>query len=226
MGMTTLGAVCAAAAALAWQYRRDARRARSWREGLLDGCDAVPELPGKRSVDPAGFVRFDGVASGVAVTVELIHDDAGFRKLPVLWLALTLSVEHGGPVAWSAMRRPQGTEFWSAADRLPHRLATPGAWPADVVVRAGRGFVPSAGVVETGTRFFADERSKELALSSRGVRCVSRVAEARRGEYLVLRKSRFDVDRVAPAQVCGLLELGLALCAAAGALRVPGRNEG
>jgi hypothetical protein len=138
------------------------------------------------------------------VDIALILDDAGYRKLPVLWLSATCSARLRTGASFDALAREQGTEFFSPAADLPVRIEPPSHWPAHVSLRADREADLPGAVAEAGMAFFASEESKELVVSPRGVRLVRRVGEARRPEYLVLRQARFDMASVEAEVVRGL----------------------
>jgi hypothetical protein len=214
MSVGALAAVCGLGLLLVWQYHREAQRAQRWRSQLLDDCAALPDLEARRSVDTHAFARLDGIYAGTPVAIELIHDDTGFRKLPVLWLSVTFATALPGLPAISATNRVQGTEFWTAADQLPHRVPAPEGCPNEVIVRtAVPGPLPPV-FTEAAVRFFGASTAKELVLSARGARLVCRAGEARRADYLVLRKSRFGFERVDAALARSLLDHGAALLAA------------
>lgn len=147
-----------------------------------------------------------GQFEGLPFELALIVDDAGYRKLPVLWLTATCAARLRSGGCFDALARPQGTEFFSPASELPVRLELPPSWPAHVVLRADREAVPPEAVAHAGEAFFSADDAKELVVSPRGVRLVQRVAEARRPEYLVLRQARFDLHRVDPETASGLVQ--------------------
>lgn len=182
-------------AGLAWQARRDHARARTWREGLLDNClDSVAR--GRVRIDRTGWPTLEGDADGCSATVALILDDAGCRKLPVLWLSVTLGVTLPLEAAYDALARQQGTEFYSPATDLPERLPLPSGWPPHVALRSDRALPIPAALAAAGAQLFLASGTKEIVVSPRGVRVISLVAEARRAEYVLLRRARFDLRRL------------------------------
>ena len=192
------------AGALSWQARRDQARARAWRALLFDDCGTLLARSASR-IDRAGWPLLEGEFEGMPTTLSLILDDAGYRKLPVLWLSATLSAPLRLEAVFDALAREQGTEFYSPAAELPVRLALPPGWPAHVSLRADRTAPLPATLATAGSRFLAAPEAKEIVVSPRGVRLLRLVGEGRRAEYLVLRRSRFDLERIDPAVVRGLL---------------------
>ncbi len=131
--------------------------------------------------------------------MALIPDTLTIRRLPQLWLAVTLkrslpSVR--GSVA--ILIRPSGSDYYSLTERMREQLPLPDGFPQECLIK-GEG---------TGAR--ADARSyrtvrcrpvfrsqiKELVVSNRGVRIVRQVAEGKRGEHLLLRQSVFEGARL------------------------------
>jgi hypothetical protein len=214
----------ALAGALAWLARRDHARARAWRSHLFDDCVGLLERTRVR-IDRTGWPVLEGDFEGLPVSLSLILDDAGYRKLPVLWLSVTLGARLALEAAFDALAREQGTEFYSPANELPERLPLPPEWPRHVSLRADRPAVTPAALALAGGRFFADAQAKEIVVSSRGVRMVRLVAEGRRAEYLVLRRSRFDLERLDPVLAGAVLAATSALARALAAEADDGRRR-
>jgi len=204
----------ALAGVLAWRTRRDQVQARAWRTSLFDDCGS---LLGRAVVrqDRAGWPLLEGDLAGLPVTLSLIFDDAGYRKLPVLWLSATVTAPLRVTGAFDALAREQGTEFFSPANELPVRLALPPGWSGHVSLRADRAVPMPGPLADFGTRYFAAPDAKEIVVSPRGLRLVRRVAESRRADYLVLRRARFEFERidagVVAAHLAELRELAQAL---------------
>lgn len=191
---------CALGGALAWQARRDHARARAWRTRLFDDCGTSLARSAIR-IDRTGWPALHGERDGMQATCSLVFDDLSYRKLPVLWLSVTLSTNIGIGASFDALAREQGTEFFSPAAELPVRLSLPDSWPRHISLRADREASLPPPLADLGARFFQSPQAKEIVLSPRGVRLVGFVAEGRRAEYLVLRRPRFDLVRIDPALV-------------------------
>ncbi|GAB6845233.1 hypothetical protein HNR00_004800 [Methylorubrum rhodinum] len=194
-----LGALAAlvalAAAAFCW---RQGRRAAAWRAGLLSGCTALFGAP-RLGRDRAGFATLDAVRDGMPVAVRLIPEALVHRRLPQLWLSVSLRCPLPVSATLDVLRRPAGVEFYAPAD-LPLRLDPPPGWPADTLVRGtGGADVLLRQAEPIIAKILADPRVKEVLVTPRGVRLVVQAAEGARGAYLLLRGSRFDLDGIPPA---------------------------
>ncbi|KQT61338.1 hypothetical protein ASG52_00140 [Methylobacterium sp. Leaf456] len=183
---------------------RQGRRSAAWRAGLFSDCAALLEAS-RLGRDRAGFATLDGSRDGMPVTVRLIPEALVHRRLPQLWLSVSLRCPLPTEATLDVLRRPAGAEFYAPAD-LPLRLDTPAGWPADTLVRGTSGAVALLRQVEPiFERILADPRVKEVLVTPRGLRLVVQAAEGARGAYLLLRGSRFDLDHVAPALLDGTL---------------------
>jgi hypothetical protein len=193
-------------ASLAWlsmRALRDHRSALAERSGLLDsaarlfsdakvtlGRDAFPvlvgHLPDRRSVK-----------------VELIADTLVFRRLPQLWLQVTLS-ETGirQRPSIGALARPTGAEFYSIVHDLPQWIEPPQT-EAPLLVR-GDGRASAHQIERVSALFrnlFSDPTVKEAAITPRGVRLIRQAAQGDRGSHLILRQTRFPVAAISPELV-------------------------
>lgn len=209
------------AGALAWLFRRDQLRARAWRAGLLaeaggllDECD--------RSVDALGFAVLRGRYRGHLFEVGLIADSVAVRRLPSLWLGVTLKAPIPGAATLDLLARAHNTEFYSPADGLPHRHPPPTDWPQHVLVKSDRAPVNLDLLGAEARSFFAEPRAKELLVTPRGVRLVYQLDQGRREEYLVLRSARFNTNGADPFLIESLMARALAVRAAlvAGGVRL------
>lgn len=187
------------AAVIANLALRDHRRALGARRKLFDECLGVLEDE-RWSAGGDGFPSLDGRAYGRAVTATLIPDTMVMRRLPQLWLSLTMLETNARAPSLSLLARYSGNEFYAATLDLPHRIEPPAGLPLDVLVR-GDGRMAEALCHELAPVFaklLADPRVKEITLTAKGVRIVRQVAEGQRGEHLLLRQAVFGdavVDR-------------------------------
>lgn len=183
---------------------RQGRLSAAWRAGLFSECAALLEAP-RLGRDRAGFATLDGFRNGAPVAVRLIPEALVHRRLPQLWLSVSLRCPLPVNATLDVLRRPAGAEFYAPAD-LPLRLAPPAGWPADTLVRGTQGAEALLLRAEPIlAEILADPRVKEVLVTPRGLRLVVQAAEGARGAYLLLRGSRFDLDHVAPALLDGTL---------------------
>lgn len=186
---------------------REHRSIRGAREALLDECATVLEGP-EISLCGDGFPRLVGRDRGRSVHVQLISDTMVVRRLPQLWVSVTILERPRDIPSLAVLIRPAGYEFYSLTTSLTHALSTPAALPQEVLIRGSD--ARAEHLLERLTpglaTILADPRVKEVAMTSKGVRIIRQAAEGRRGEHLLLRQPMFDDAKVAASDLAQLLE--------------------
>lgn len=199
----------------AFLWRRWARRAADAREQpqWLFG-PAMEVLDGARAFhgESAGVAELSGTFEGQEVRVKAIADTLAMRKLPSLWLMVTLP----GPIPVGAtfdlMMRPSGPASFSRFDDLPVTVSLPEGFPEEAVVRTDdpSGMIPVTLVREHIVPFFGP-RAKELLVTPKGVRLVYLLAEADRARYGVFRQADFGGVSVSAELLAGMVRQLVAL---------------
>jgi hypothetical protein len=200
--------------ALTWIYRRDKRRAERDRQVLFDdarGLLADAEI--ERS--PRDYPKLRGRYRGHDVAIDAVVDTIAVRKLPSVWLRVTVMAEIPFAGVCDVMARAHNVEFYSPFGDLDHGVALPAGWPDHLSVKTDDPEkMPSAALVEPHIRIFADERMKELLVTPKGVRLVRQAAQGSRAEYMVLRQASFGPVVVPRAQLQTMLDAAVALAEA------------
>jgi hypothetical protein len=200
----TLAALLLAASAsvLLFFGRREARLAAAARHSILNPSIGVLDAA-KVEIDACGFPKMDGKFRGRAFRVALIPDTLTFRRLPQLWLDVTLrrSLPIDGGVA--ILVRQSGADYFSLTDHLNERLSPPENFP-DVCLIKGDG--PDARhILERIAPYVAallrDPHFKEIAVTPRGIRVMRQLAEGKRGDHLILRQIVFENAQLTPEQL-------------------------
>lgn len=156
--------------------------------------------------DRTGYGTLRGRFAGFPVEVRLIPEALVFRRLPQLWLSVSLHRSTGRSGTLDVLRRVTGGEFYAPGPELPARYPTPDGWPGETLVRGSRG----AGdlLLRAGApiaEILAEPRVKEVLLTPRGARIVSQLCQGERGAYLLLRENRFPISQVDPEYLQPLL---------------------
>lgn len=201
-GFGLLAFCLAGVAFIASLARRELRAELDVRRVMLD--DAA-SLVGDASVTIGrdGYPTLSGTSRGRRVSMEVVADSLVPRRLPQLWLKLTLlSPDAAARPSIGVLARPAGTEFYSRVLALPDLIRPTFSADFPLVMR-GRG-VTEAAMQTTGGLFrtmFADPTLKEAVITPRGVGLVRQIAEGDRGAHVLYRQMRFPVKRVPPALV-------------------------
>jgi hypothetical protein len=196
---------------LVWMYRRDRARIKAARAGFFRDCLDLFDAC-RVTQDAVDMPVLDGRYRGHRVRVEPIIDHVNLRKLPSLWLLVTLRAPtpYGGVLDF--LVRPQNTEFYSPSAALPVAIEPPPGWPAHAVLRTDQPeAMPPAEVIGRHIDFFADPRAKELVVTPRAIRLVYQASQAQRSHYLVLRQAEFADLTLDPARLRDMLDRAVAL---------------
>lgn len=149
---------------------------------------------------------------GHAFHVDAVVDTLTFRKLPALWLRVSLLAPLPGMATFDILVRSQNVEFYSPSAELPHRLEPRPGWPADAMVRTdNQGRLPDLAVLDRHIAMFQEPPIKELLITPKGVRIVRMLDQAKRAEYLVMRQAEFADAQVTAALLRDLMDRTIAL---------------
>lgn len=199
---------------LGLMYRRNSRALRAERGKLFDACLGLFDHH-RLTQDAAAWPVLVGSYDGHEVHVAPLVDDVTFRKVPSLWLLVTVKRDLPMSGTVDLLARAQNTEFYSPADGLPVRVVPPQEWPRQTTIKADRpaAELPLPVLDPHVKRFFGDPRAKEMLVTRHGVRMVYQAQGADRGEYLVLRRAVFREAKLPAKLVESLLDQAVQLCA-------------
>lgn len=200
-----LGAA-ALTAAVAVRVRRAQRSRAAARAAYFDSClPLLEEAEGR--LEPTGFPRVTGTWRGRPLDLRALPDTLTFRKLPALWLMVTLPTPMPVGATLDILRRPTGGEVFSAFHRLPVAIATPPDLPADAGLRTDDPTgLPPGQILAGQLTVLSDDRAKELVISPRGLRLVWLAEEADRSRYLLFRDAEMGQAPLDPGVVAPLLD--------------------
>jgi hypothetical protein len=179
-------ALAAAAVVFALLQRAQEKRAARRAEYLADVAGLFNDA--RLQVQPTGFPRLSGWHDGALCDLQVVPDTLSLRKLPALWVLVSLP----GPLpvtgATDLMLRPTGMETFTNFARLPVQVQLPEGFPADCAIRAeGWGAVALADALRWVLAAVEVDRLKEVLITPKGVRLVFLAEEADRGRYLLFR---------------------------------------
>ena len=144
--------------------------------------------------------------------LKTITDTLNTRKLPSLWLMITLKAPIPIKHKLDMMLRPAGPSTFSNFDFLPVVLPTPSGFPAQAVLRSDEEHAPfDINLLRPVLIYFKNPRAKELLATPNGLRLVTQLGEAERARYLVAREARFQSTTIDADDTKLALELLLAL---------------
>ncbi|HVJ40306.1 MAG TPA: hypothetical protein VM639_02365 [Dongiaceae bacterium] len=203
--------VAAAIAALVFIYRRDQRRLRARRSQLFKACRDLFEDVAERQ-DGLGYPILTGRYRGQRFHIDVVIDHIAVRKVPSLWLRVSLLAERPHLATLDILMRAQNVEFYSPANDLPHRIAVPEGWPAEAALHTDDpDHVLPTQVITPHLDFFRQPQAKEMLITPKGLRLVYQASQADKLHYQVLRQANFDLPVLAPDLLRDLLDRLIAL---------------
>lgn len=163
-------------------------------------------------VQPSGFARMSGVWSGARFDLQAVPDTLTFRKLPVLWVMVTLTEPTDLTAEAHIMARPGGNEVFSTFDRMPVSVALPDGFPAFCTLRCEKAAaLPGQALIAAQAPLFPSGEIKELVMSPKGLRLVVLAEQADRGAYLLFRDAEMGYSPFPPDRLLPLLQALLSL---------------
>jgi hypothetical protein len=196
---------------LGWIYRRDRGRLRALRGAIFaPSYDLFQSY--RVTQEGVDFPQLRGRYRDHEFSIDALVDMVAFRKLPSLWLRVSLLAAVPFRGTLDIMVRVQNVEFYSPAADLPHAIAAPAHWPAGAIVKTDDAEdMPPAELIDRHITFFAAPKAKEILVTPKGVRLVYQTDQGSRAEYLVLRTANFESPQVPAALMADLLDRAIAL---------------
>jgi hypothetical protein len=194
-------------------YRRENRQRRLLRAGLF-----APAYHLFRSyrVEQAGhdYPSLRGRYREHEFHADLVIDTLTFRKIPVLWLRVSLLQALPGLATTDLLVRAQNNEFYAPANDLPYHLPIPSHWPPGLTVKTeDPARAPSQDLLDAHLDFFAAPEAKEMLLTPKGVRLVRMLSQGKRADYMVLRVADFPDAVIDAAALVDCMDRCIALAA-------------
>ena len=153
-------------------------------------------------IQPNGFARMTAQTDGNAFDLQAIPDSLTFRKLPALWVMLTLPAPMPVKATLDIMARPAGNEPFSHFANLPQSLPCPPSLPDGTALRSDDATgVPPLELIAPHLAVFADPKVKELVISPKGLRLVILADEAERGRFLIFRDAEVGASPLPAARM-------------------------
>jgi len=200
-----------AIALLVMLYRRDRARLRSRRAQFFDGCLGLFQTCRVTQEGPA-YPQLSGRYCGQEVRLLPVIDDMAWRKVPVLWLKVTVLKGNAYGGVLDLLMRPGGVEVHSPSADLDYHLPLPQGWPEQALLCTDNpSSIPPLELLTPHMAVFADPYMKELVISPRGVRLVRMIWQASRLHYAVFREVRFEETRLDPEIAKSLLDAAIAI---------------
>jgi hypothetical protein len=190
---------------------RQLQRART--AGLFAEVSSVLTDVQSKPGEAEGSWIFAGRYQDATFHLRSIIDTLATRKLPSLWLQVTLQRAQPVSCTIDVMMRPAGLTSFSNFDFLAYTLAHPAGAPVEAVIKSDdrAAAVHCLPVLEKHFSLLQLPRAKELLISPNGLRLVVQIGEASRVRYGVFRQADFEGAAVTSERLAPILNGLLAL---------------
>lgn len=200
------------AALLARQLLDAMARKRAEPERMFGEARGVLEDARVEPGPTAGSCRLVGSYGSHDIQAQTVVDTLNVRKLPSLWLMVTIADPLPVKATFDLMMRPTGSSTFSNFDHLPATIERPQDFPEHAVVRTDdAAHVLPSHVIAPHLGPFFGPRAKELLITPKGLRMVVQLGEADRARYGVFRQAEFGGAKVDAALLRDCLDRLLAL---------------
>ena len=196
---------------LGWMYVRNRNAVRRERSKIFERCDVL-FTDAEITQDDINFPVLKGKYGDWHIKLEPIVDHIAVRKIPSIWLLVTVMTPIPFTGSLDFLVRPQNIEFYSPSSLLKTDLNIPEGWPKHAVLRTDdQHNIPPQHLLDPHIALFEEPKMKELLVTARGVRLVYQLDQAARSHYMVLRQLLFENFIIAPELAKHLLESAISI---------------
>jgi hypothetical protein len=192
------------------KYHHDASYKIQARSHVFDDCMALLQQA-HASQDKADLPVLQGSYAGYQVTLSIVEDTLGWRKLPPLWLLVKVAANKPSHGTLDMIVRPANNEFYSPSWQWDGNLAIPPNWPQHAILKYQESPTDVALLEHYVPELFADAKMKELLVTPTLVRLTYMVKQAERGEYLIMRNAVYENTPISREMVEVLLNQAIAI---------------
>lgn len=186
------------------RYKADARGR------IFDEC--LPLLANAHQrLDKANLPILEGDYDSYNVSMSIVEDTLGWRKVPPLWLLIKVDASMQTTGTLDYIVRPSNNEFYSPSWHWNGNLAIPENWPQHAILKYQHQAVDLALIDSFAPHLFADANMKELLVMPKFTRLTYMVKQAERGEYLIMRNAIYENTPISKNIVETLLKQAISI---------------
>jgi hypothetical protein len=185
-------------------YRADARGR------IFDDC--LPLLTKvQQRLDKANLPILKGDFDDYKVSLSIVEDTLGWRKVPPLWLLIKVEAKVLSSGTLDYIVRPSNNEFYSPSWQWNGNLTIPTNWPQHAILKYQHQSVDLTLIGYLIPKLFTDVNMKELLVTPHITRLTYMVKQAERGEYLIMRNAIYENTPIAKNIVEVLINQAVAI---------------
>ena len=210
MNVAVIALVAALGLLMFGKYQRDAKRKLLARSTVFDDCVTLLQQA-QISADKAHLPVLYGNYSGYKISLNIVEDTLGWRKLPPLWLLVKVVVNKPIQGSLDLIVRPANNEFYSPSWQWDGNLTIPNNWPQHAIIKYLHKPIDISLLEHIIPTLFSDLKMKELLIMPEFVRLTYMVKQANRGEYLIMRNAVYNDAPIARDTVENLIKQAVAI---------------
>jgi hypothetical protein len=185
-------------------YKSDAR------SRIFDDCSLLLH-DSHQSRDQADLPILQGNYEEYKVSLNIVEDTLGWRKVPPLWLLIKVEAKVLNSGSLDYIVRPSNNEFYSPSWQWNGNITIPQFWPQHAILKYKHQSVDLALLDQFVPKLFADTNMKELLITANMTRLTYMVKQAERGEYLIMRNAVYENTPISRNIVEMLLKQAVAI---------------
>lgn len=143
-------------------------------------------------LDKANLPILEGVYEGYQVSLSIVEDTIGWRKVPPLWLLIKVKANVQSIGSLDYIIRPSNNEFYSPSWQWNGNLPIPINWPQHAILKYQHQALDLALIESFIHPLFAEANMKEVLVTPNLVRLTYMIKQAERGEYLIMRNAIYE----------------------------------
>ena len=213
MNVAVIALVAALGLLMFGKYQRDTKYKILARGTVFDNCVTLLQQA-QISVDKAHLPVLYGNYSGYKISLNIVEDTLGWRKLPPLWSLVKVAVNKPIQGSLDLIVRPANNEFYSPSWQWDGNLTIPNNWPQHAIIKYLHKPIDISLLEHIIPTLFSDLKMKELLIMPEFVRLTYMVKQANRGEYLIMRNAVYNDVPLARDIVETLIKQAIAICQA------------
>jgi len=192
------------------KYSHDVRYKSDARRRIFDECSPLLAKAHQR-LDKANLPILEGDYDSYKVSMSIVEDTLGWRKVPPLWLLIKVDASMQSAGTLDYIVRPSNNEFYSPSWQWYGNLAIPENWPQHAILKYQHQAVDLALIDSFVPQLFADANMKELLVMPKFTRLTYMVKQAERGEYLIMRNAIYENTPISKNTVETLLKQAITI---------------